>query len=118
MTISFQVVPSLPSTEPSAAYFMELAQKARAVLGMEQDTLSSIWSLCEYLDCVDAGDLLMDKAMYSTCVQRLGSFLSTHSNRRNLESLAGKSWAAKTLLDMVDSSGVVVELCARQRRSA
>lgn len=108
----------MPSTEPTVAYFTGLAQKARAVLGMEQDTLTSVWSLCEYLDCVDAGDLLMDKGMYANCVQRLGSFLSTHANRRNVESLAGKSWVAETLLDMVDSSGVVVDLTARRQFTA
>jgi hypothetical protein len=118
VTFSFKVVPSLPSTEPTVAYFTGLAQKTRAILGTEQDTLSSVWSLCEYLDCVDAGDLLMDKTTYRTCVQRLAAFLATHSNRRNVESLARKSWAAKTLLDMVDASGIVVELTARRQFAA
>lgn len=118
MLISFQVVPSLPSTEPTAAYFTGLAQKARAVLASNQDTLSSAWSLCEYLDCVDAGDLLMDKSVYAECVNRLGSFLSTHPNSRNVESLASKSWAAQTLLELVKSSGTVVELQPRRLRVA
>ena len=118
MIVSFQVLPSLPSTEPTAAYFADLVEETRSVLGTEPDTPASVWSMCEYLDCVDAGDLLMDKRMYTSCVQRLGAFLTATANCHVAKSLARKSWAARTLRDVMDSSGVVVELSTRRLSAA
>ena len=57
-------------------------------------------TVCEYLDCVDAGDLPMDRKLYRECLEVLGNYLST-STSKEAAHLADRSWAAKTLINLI-----------------
>jgi hypothetical protein len=59
------------------------------------------WSLCEYLDAVDSGSIPVKKVLYHQCVTALSEFLVQHDSTKEVASLMEKSWAAKTLLEVL-----------------
>ncbi len=118
MLYRFEVVPSMQGAEPGAAYFEGLVRRAEQALATQQRTVVQAWSLCEYLDGVDAGDIPMNKAFYQQAVSSLGAFLASHSCQDEVNSLARKSWAAQTLKNLLDTDEQVVDLDARRRAVA
>ena len=105
MITTFTIAPSLNQAEPGAQYFAMLTAQARtAVKGPIQSTLA--WNLCEYLDSVDAGDQVMDKALYGRCVAMLGVYLMTNKSKPEVSALKNKSWAANTLMDVLEDTGM------------
>lgn len=107
MLYNFQVMPSLSTNEPAVGYFDELVSKARSAIS-QRVTLVSAWQICEYLDSVDAGDIKMERELYSQCVNHLSHFLMSHGNSKNVQSLVSKSWAASTLKDILYKESSVV----------
>lgn len=103
MQVQFNIISaSTPTQAPSQEYFLAIkASASRALAGLVRDQ-DSAWCLCEYLDSVDSGDLSMDRDLYRRCVSMLGDFLATRRNDQATRKLADKSWAAKTLLEMLD----------------
>lgn len=118
MLYRFEVVPSMLGAEPGAAYFEGLIRKAEQALAVQQRTVVQAWSLCEYLDGVDAGDIAMNKGLYQQAVSSLGAFLASHSNQKEVDSLASKSWAAQTLKNLLSVDEQVIDLDARRRAVA
>lgn len=110
MRITFNIVSSVPSTEPSQDYFSALAATASHALGTTSLDHARAWALCEYLDAVDGGDLAMDRGLYRQCVSALGAFLADHRDDAAARKLANKSWAANTLLEMVEDYAPVQPL--------
>lgn len=102
MRITFNIVSSAPSVEPSQDYFSALATTAARALGTTALDQARAWALCEYLDAVDGGDLTMDRGLYRQCVSALGAFFADYRDDASARKLADKSWAAKTLLEMVE----------------
>ncbi len=104
MLYTFNIVPSLNvSTQPAASYFVQMTHDAQQALASSKVGMEEAWSLCEYLDAVDAGDLAMDKGVYSRCVGVLTGFLAERSTLREVRALGERSWAAHTLLAVLDN---------------
>jgi hypothetical protein len=106
----FNVVPSMNLVEPATQYFVEIESAAtgaqmEAVIGSAQ-----AWSLCEYLDAVDSGSIPVKKVLYRQCVAALSEFLAQRSSTMEVASLVEKSWAAKTLLEVIKGCPVCKEL--------
>lgn len=103
MQVQFNIVcATTPTQGPSQEYFFAIkASASRALAGPVRDQAAA-WSLCEYLDAVDSGDLSMDRDLYRRCVSMLGDFLASRRDDLATRKLADKSWAAKTLLEMLD----------------
>jgi len=103
MQLQFKIVEASPVLGPSQEYFSAIVSAAsRALAGAVRDT-NGAWALCEYLDAVDGGDVVMDRGLYRSCVSVLGDFLGQHCDNATVRKLADKSWAAKTLLEMLDN---------------
>lgn len=104
MLYTFNIVPSLNiSTQPAASFFAQLTHDAKEALQAAKVGVDEAWSLCEYLDAVDGGDIALDKAFYGRCVGVLTGFLAERSTLRHVRALGERSWAARTLLDILDS---------------
>lgn len=90
-----------PALATPGAIFEEMT--ARALHALERKHLGSkhAWALCEYLDCVDAGDIAFDRPTYRQAVCALGEYL-TSASAAKAKDLADKSWAALTLLRMLE----------------
>lgn len=106
------------NVEASQAYFDSLALAATQALVAERVGSEEAFAACEYIDIVDAGTLQMDKALYRQCVALIGEYLCASSEEAAL-ALACKSWAAKTLMEVLApmrtseaASGMLVSLLA------
>lgn len=100
MVNNFNIVPSLNQGEPGLDYFKSLQTAAEVVVRQIQMRTSDALSLCEYLDCVDAGDLPNSKELYGKAVLMLTAYLD-NQGVEEAHALAGKSWAAKTLWELI-----------------
>lgn len=100
---SLKVVSSgINNSTAEALYFEQVVINAReAILGI---TAEAAWALCEYLDSVDANDIVMDKELYSQAVASVGGYLWANQGPV-AQALAQKSWAAMTLNELVESAG-------------
>jgi len=103
MQVQFNIVSaSTPTQGPSQEYFLAIKTSASRTLAGHVRDQDAAWVLCEYLDAVDGGDLSMDRDLYRRCVSVLGDFLASRRDDMVTRKLADKSWAAKTLLEMMD----------------
>lgn len=78
-----------------------------ANLGKTPIGLREAWLLCEYLDAADSADAPCNSAVYAYAREALADFLVGHENRRNLESLCARSWAASTLMSIIDKARTI-----------
>lgn len=101
MNLQLRIVASVPVADPAEEYFASLAAAAQRALQADEVTRDEAWALCEYLDAADAGALAMVRAVYRQAVGALGEFLADRDNVETARWLAGRSWAAETLLKMV-----------------
>jgi hypothetical protein len=120
MLYGFKVSTSINGNEPGLSYFLTLEQAASAALASVELTAAQAFSLCEYLDCVDAGDLRPLQPLYRNAVTALTSYLDTCEDLADVRSLTSKSWTAQTLWELVrtakdkivSSQHCLVAMCA------
>lgn len=101
MLTTFNIVNSEAILEPDLMYFMSLKRDAKVAIAQKELDVAGAMAICEYLDCVDGGDVLPVMAVYRQGVAVLSQFLGQPENTDDAYSLSDKSWAAKTLLDLV-----------------
>jgi hypothetical protein len=97
MVYDFKVVSSVATGEPELAYFAQVERNAERALAADDVKAGEALAACEYMDCVDGGDLEMNKPVYRQCVSLVMGYLYK-AETAVAESLTGKSWAAKTLM--------------------
>lgn len=107
MLYSFQIVASEETQSPEQAFFDSLVDKAKIAAANEVLDDIDAWNVCEYLDAVDGGDVPMDRALYTTLVEKLGRAMLA-DQRVLAPQLARKSWAAKTVQELLLSVGDLV----------
>jgi hypothetical protein len=95
------VVDSCPLREPSRAYFSNLEQSARSAVHVTPLCSEHAWALCEFLDAVDSGNLALEREFYRRCVAVLGEYIEQFQRTPQVRQLAGRSWAAHSLLELV-----------------
>lgn len=100
MQIELFIAKSSPAAS-STAMFEEMTAEALRALQRPTLTDQDAWALCEYIDCVDAGDIAFDRPVYRQAVCALGEHLVAISASR-AQALADKSWAALTLVRMLE----------------
>lgn len=89
------------NTEPMDSYFSKLVSDAKSALLLATLDEQSSWSLCEYVDAVDSGALDMDRALYRQAVAAIGEYLCFQATPEKVAEFAAKSWAANTLVSVV-----------------
>jgi hypothetical protein len=100
MLYGFVISASRGRGEPGEEYFQAVETAAKRVVGVVSPDATDVIDLCEYLDCVDSGVIRSNPALYRETVAALSAYLDT-CPRRAANALSNKSWAAKTLLDII-----------------
>lgn len=117
MLYGFTIAPSLKLKEPGAEYFASLERAAFLATAQAELTLQHATDLCEYLDCVDAGDLKASQPLYRNAVLILTGYLELHEHDSIATGLANKSWAAKTLVEVMESTKSQVRAITLRRHA-
>ncbi|VTU42646.1 MULTISPECIES: hypothetical protein [unclassified Variovorax] len=100
MVYDFKVVSSTKIEESEQAYFFQLQRNAERALAADAVQAGDALAACEYMDCVDGGDLEMDKSVYRQCTSLVMSYMFS-VEKKVAEALTAKSWAAKTLFGLL-----------------
>lgn len=103
MVYEFKVNAGVSNRAAEAMYFLSVERATKALVSLELENLVSTaeaLQACEYLDCVDSCDLPMTYSLYQACVALVGAFLR-NASLAVAKTLAGRSWAANTLLPLV-----------------
>ncbi|MDO8416497.1 MAG: hypothetical protein Q7S87_09830 [Agitococcus sp.] len=105
----FKVMPSMNLVQPDATFFLGL--ETSAIAAQLEPTLDNThaWALCEYLDAVDGGSISVKKVLYRQCVAALGDFLAKTEDVQFVTNLIEKSWAAKTLMEVLEDCSACKE---------
>lgn len=99
MVYEFSICPSIRSQEPVQEYFTSVRDAAaRAVIEPGASRLQAE-AVCEYLDCVDGADIPLTPELYCQCTALLCGYLRDATTSA-AQSLAAKSWAAKTIFEL------------------
>jgi hypothetical protein len=105
--MTFNLFVTTPASQPDLiGYLTDVIGRADEALRKPSIEPQDAWALCEYLDCADAGDIDFDRPTYRQATAALGEYLSDASTSEGLE-LAKKSWAAKTLLELLQGPSVL-----------
>lgn len=90
------------------AYYQEVALRAQLLARLSPNNLSvsEAFELCEYLDLVDARELGLNKSLYLPCTNLLYAYLSAYATLAERRLLGGKSWAAQSLLEVIQATPV------------
>lgn len=103
MLYGFAIAPSINEGEPSTRYFEAIRHSAMRAVTTAQPDAQAAFDACEYLDCVDAGSLENTPSLYQRAVALLSDYLDT-CPRLDAHTLAGRSWAAQTVLEVIRES--------------
>lgn len=68
-----------PDSEVPASFFDEVLERAARAVRTEARSEADVWAMCEYMDCVDAGDLPQNEHMRQRCADAVAAFLWTAS---------------------------------------
>lgn len=103
MIVTFNVVTSSGDLTPPKEYFQGLERQALHALNSTTLSYADAWAWCEYLDAVDGGDWPMNRAHYRQCVAALGEYITPRMDTPEVARLAGHSWAAHTLVELLEN---------------
>lgn len=109
MIRTLKIAPSIASLEPCPLYFERVASMGLRAAECGARTEGDAWDLCEYLDAMDAGDLPIHPPDYQKCVAALADYLVNTAEARVDHPLGKKSWAAKTLLELMELLSLLPE---------
>lgn len=102
MMYGFVIAPSINNEEGSQQYFEMVRRSAESAISQaEGHSATQMLEVCEYLDLVDARTLVAIQPLYRQCVALVSNYLSQNSQTTTARTLTKKSWAAKTLNELV-----------------
>jgi len=96
-------------------YFLRIEASVSKLAGKSAG-LREAWLLCEYLDVANSENMPVDPELYAYARETLTDFLAAHENRRNLEALCARSWAASTLMAIIGKARSATEALCQERQ--
>lgn len=96
-------------------YFLRIEASVSKLAGKSAG-LREAWLLCEYLDAADSENMPVDPRLYAYAREALTDFLVSYENHRNLEALCARSWAASTLMAIIDKARFATETVCHERQ--